>query len=101
MAKEINHNLVSTRWRISQNCRVFRSTELFATDHRLVAKLRIRIRSKAFSRCNPPQFHPEKLKDLACRPTQEYAEAVSSRFEVLGTLEDPGELWDTFIAPLV
>ena len=27
---------------------------------------------------------------------QEYAVAVSNRFEVLGTLEDPGELWDTF-----
>ncbi|XP_069989471.1 craniofacial development protein 2-like [Penaeus vannamei] len=35
-AKEIDHILVSTRWRILQNCRVYRSAEFCATDHRLV-----------------------------------------------------------------
>ncbi|KAG0728289.1 Craniofacial development protein 2 [Chionoecetes opilio] len=36
VAKEIDHILVSTRWRILQNCRVYRSAEFFGTDHRLV-----------------------------------------------------------------
>ena len=36
VAKEIDHMLVSTRWRIIQNCRVFRNAEFFATDHRVV-----------------------------------------------------------------
>ena len=95
VAKEIDHILVSTRWRILQNCRVFRSAEFFATDHRLVvATLRLRIKSRRLSRCNQTVFHLEKLKDLVC--AQEYAVAVSNRFNVLGSLEDPVELWDTF-----
>ena len=36
VAKEIDHILVSTRWRVLQNCRIFRSAEFLATDHRLV-----------------------------------------------------------------
>lgn len=36
----------------------------------------------------------EKLKDQAC--AQEFAKAVSNWFEILGTVEDPGELWGTF-----
>ncbi|KAG0710017.1 hypothetical protein GWK47_023656 [Chionoecetes opilio] len=36
----------------------------------------------------------EKLKDLTC--AHEYAVAVSNRFDVLGALGDPVELWDTF-----
>ena len=39
-------------------------------------------------------FHLEKLKDLTC--AHEYAVAVSNRFDVLGALGDPVELWDTF-----
>ncbi|KAG0719085.1 Pentatricopeptide repeat-containing protein 2, mitochondrial [Chionoecetes opilio] len=38
--------------------------------------------------------YPQKLKDLTC--AHEYAVAVSNRFDVLGALEDPVELWDTF-----
>lgn len=95
VAKEIDHILVSTRWRILQNCRVFRSAEFFATDHRLVvATLRIHIRSKKIPRCNSPRLHLEKLRDPVC--AQEYAVTVSNRFGVLGALEDPGELWDAF-----
>ena len=95
VAKEIDHILVSTRWRILKNCRVYRSAEFFATDHRLViATLRIHVKSKKIPRCNSPRFHLEKLRDPTC--AQEYAVAVSNRFEVLGALEDPGELWDAF-----
>ncbi len=94
MAKEIDHILVSTRWRILQNCRVYRSAKFFATDHRLVAKQRTRVRSKKVPWCNFPRFHLEKLGDQAC--THRYAVAVSHRFGVLDTLEDPEEMWDAF-----
>ena len=95
VAKEIDHILVSTRWRILQNCRVFRSAEFFATDHRLVvATLKLHVKSRRIPRCDHTVFHLEKLKDLAC--AHEYAVTVSNQFEVLGTLEDPVELWDTF-----
>ena len=92
--KEIDHILISTRWRLLQNCRVFRSAE-FPTDHRLVvATLKLRLRSRRVSRSTQPRLHLEKLKDEEC--AREYAVAVSNRFEVLDTLQDPEELWDTF-----
>ena len=95
VAKEIDHILVSTRWRILQNCRVFRSAEFFATDHRLViATLKLHVGSRRTPRSSYPVFHLGKLKDPTC--AHEYAVAVSNRFEALGTLEDPVEMWDTF-----
>ncbi|KAG0710377.1 Craniofacial development protein 2 [Chionoecetes opilio] len=95
VAKEIDHILVSTRWRILQNCRVYRSAEFFGTDHRfVVATLKLHVKSRRISRGNHTVFHLEKLKDLTC--VHEYAVAVSNRFDVLGALGDPVELWDTF-----
>ena len=95
VAKEIDHILVNTRWRILQNCRVYRSAEFFATDHRLViATLRLHIKSQGLSRGNAPALHLDRLKDLQC--AEQFSIAVSNRFEVLGALEDPVELWDTF-----
>ncbi|KAG0727408.1 Craniofacial development protein 2 [Chionoecetes opilio] len=95
VAKEIDHILVSTRWRILQNCRVYWSAEFFGTDHRLVAAtLKLHVKSRRISRGNHTVFHLEKLKDLTC--AHEYAVAVSNRFDVLGALGDPVELWDTF-----
>ncbi|KAG0715745.1 hypothetical protein GWK47_000119 [Chionoecetes opilio] len=94
-AKEIDHILISTRWRILQNCRVYRSAEFFATDHRLVvATLKLYVKSRRISRGNHTVFNLEKLKDLTC--AHEHAVAVSNRFDVLGALEDLVELWDTF-----
>ena len=81
------HILVSTRWRILQNCRVFRSVEFFAPDHRLVVpSLKLHIKSRKPPRRNHIVFHLEKL----------YAVSVSNRFGVLDTLEEHEELWDTF-----
>ena len=91
VAKEIDHILVSTRWRILQNCRVFWSSEFFATDHRfVVATLKIHAESRKISRCNHNVFHLEKLKDLTC--AYEYAVTVSNQFEVLCGFQDPLEL---------
>ena len=36
VAKEIDHVLVDGRWRMIQNCRVYRSAQFLNTDHRLV-----------------------------------------------------------------
>ena len=36
VAKEIDHVLIGGRWRIIQNCRVYRSAQFLNTDHRLV-----------------------------------------------------------------
>ncbi|KAG0727553.1 Craniofacial development protein 2 [Chionoecetes opilio] len=92
VAKEIDHVLVSTRWRILQNCRVYRSAAFFGTDHILaVATLKLHVKSRRISRGNHTVFQLEKLKDLTC--AHEYAVAVSNRFDVLGALVDPVELW--------
>ncbi|XP_069981063.1 craniofacial development protein 2-like [Penaeus vannamei] len=45
VAKEIDHILVSIRWRILQNCRVYRSAEFCGTDRLVAATLRIRFKS--------------------------------------------------------
>lgn len=55
----------------------------FATDHRLLAKPRTRIKFKKFSKCAPPRFHLEKLRNLTC--AQKYAAAIAIRLEVFGT----------------
>ena len=95
VAKEIDHILVSTRWRILRNCRVYRSAEFFGTDHRLVvATLGLRLKTQRVSRCTLPRYNLDALKDET--RVQEYAVAVSNRFEVLSGLEDPVELWDAF-----
>lgn len=57
-AKEIDYILVGTRWRILQNCRVFRSAEFCGTDHRLVvATLRVHFRTPRPSSDRPRVFH--------------------------------------------
>ena len=87
--------LVSTRWRILPNCRVCRSAEFFATDHRLVvASVKLHGKSRKPPRCNRTVFHLEKLKDMTC--AHEYAVTVSNSFAVFNTLRDPVELRDTF-----
>ena len=71
-----------------------RSAEFFETELRLIATLKLHVKSRKPPRCDHIVFHLEKLKDLPC--AQEFAVKVSNRFGALDTLEDPGELWDTF-----
>ena len=67
VAKGIDHILVSTDRRFLQNCRVFRSAEIFATGHRLVvATLKLRVKSRKISKCDHNVFHLEKLTDSTC-----------------------------------
>ena len=94
-AKEIDHILISTRWRILQNCRVYRSAEFCGTDHRLVvATLRVHFRTPRPSSDRPRVFHLDRLREEEC--AREYAVAISNRFAALDDLTDPVALWDTF-----
>ena len=95
VAKEIDHILVSTRWRILKNCRVYRSAEFFGTDHRLVvATLRLHLKTQRITRNAVPRYNLGTLKDATC--AHEYAIAVSNQFEILGDLEDPADKWEAF-----
>ena len=93
--KEIDHILVGTRWKLIQNCRVFRSAEFFCTDHRLVvATLRLCLKSKRQSGSRPVRLDLEKLQDKSI--AREFAAAVSDRCGSLGAQEDPNQLWEAF-----
>ena len=47
VSKDIDHVLVNGRWRMIQNCMVFRSAQFLNTDHRLVvATLKFQIQSR-------------------------------------------------------
>ena len=92
--KEVDHILVSTRWRIPQKCRVL-SAEFCDTDHRLVvATLRVHFKTSRSSRDHPRVFHLDRLREEEC--AREYAVAISNRFTALENLTDPIALWDTF-----
>ncbi|XP_069995871.1 uncharacterized protein [Penaeus vannamei] len=87
-AKEINHILVSTHWRILQNCRVYRSVKFYSTDHRLVvATLQVHFKTPQWASDYPRVFHLDKLKEGEC--AWGFAEAVSGCFAELDNLMDP------------
>lgn len=46
MAKKIDRIIITTRCRIIRSYRAFRYVDLFAIDHKLVATLRVHIKSK-------------------------------------------------------
>ena len=95
VAKEIDHVLVDGRWRLLQNCRVFRRAQIAVnTDHRLVvAELKIRLKSRGLPRSSP-RLDVDRLKDRAV------SEAFARKFEELsGDLrvsDGTGELWHSF-----
>ena len=75
MAKEIDHVLVDGRWRMIQNCRVYRSAQFLNPDHRLVvANLKLHLKS---GRMVPsqPRLDVGKLKDE--RVAEEFANRLS------------------------
>ncbi|XP_069989708.1 uncharacterized protein [Penaeus vannamei] len=87
-SKEIDHILVSTRWRILQNCRVFKSAEFCGTDHRLVvATLRVHFKTPQRPNDHPRVFHLDRLKDREC--ARRFAETICDRFTALDNLMDP------------
>ena len=63
MAKEIDHVLVDSRWRMNQNCRVYGSAQFLNTDHRLVvATLKLQLKSGIMVP-SQPRLDVGKLRD--------------------------------------
>ena len=90
VAKEIDLVLVDGRWRMIQNCRVYRSAQFLNTDLRLVVaspKLHLKSRRMVSSR---PRLDVSKLKDE--RVAEEFANRLSGDLGGLGALGGPEEL---------
>lgn len=68
--------------RILHNCKVFQSAKFVTTDHKLVAKLRIRIRSKKTERLSAYSG----IRGICCGMSV----AISNRFKIHDTLENNG-----------
>ena len=75
MAKEIDHVLVDGRWRMNQNCRVYRSAQFINNDHRVVvATLKLQLKSRRMVP-SQPRLDIGKLKDE--RVAEEFANGLS------------------------
>ena len=75
VAKEIDHVLIDNRWRMLQNCRVYRNVQFLNTDHRLVvATLKLQLQSGRMVPCQP-WLDVGKLKDE--RVAEEFAIRLS------------------------
>ena len=54
VAKEIDHVFIDGRWRMIQNCRVYRSAQFLNTDHRIVvATLKLQLKSRRMTPFQP------------------------------------------------
>ena len=63
VAKEIDHMLIDSHWRMIHNCRVYRRAQFLNTDHRLVvATLKLQLKSRRMVP-SQPQLNVGKLKD--------------------------------------
>ena len=85
--------LVDGRWRMIQNCRVYRSAQFLNTDHRLVATLKLQLKSRRMVP-SQPRLDVGKLKDEGV--AEEFANRLSGDLGGLGALGGPGELWSAF-----
>ena len=84
MAKEIDHDLVDGRWRMIQNCRVYRSAQFLNTDHRLVvAPLKLHLKSRTMVP-SQPRLDVSKLNDE--RVAKEFVSRLSGDLGALGAL---------------
>ena len=80
MAKEIDHVLVDGRWRMIQNCRVYRSAQFLNTDHRLVvATLKLHLKSRRMV-SSQHRLDVGRLKDE--RVAEEFANKLSGNLGV-------------------
>ena len=93
--KEIDHILVDGRWRLLQNCRVFRSAQFFSTDHRLlVATLGIRLRVPRPPASGQVRLDVGRLRDP--KVAQEYTRRLETKLEELGRSADTQVMWTDF-----
>ena len=79
-----------------QNCRVYRSAQFLNTDHRLVATLKLHLKS---GRMVPsqPRLDDGKLKDE--RVAEEFVNRLNGDLGGLGALGNP-ELWSAFMTTI-
>ena len=99
VAKEIDHVLVDGRWRMIQNCMVYRSAQFPNPDHRLVvATLKLQLKSRRMVP-SQPRLDVGKLRDE--RVVEEFANRLSEDLGGLGALGDPEELWSAFKTPVI
>lgn len=92
ISKTIDHILVSGRWKVSSDCRVFRSAELGRTDHRLlVATFHLRLRRANTQPTSNRRLIPDTEKLYTPRYANSYSIAVRNRF---ATLDPPQSLED-------
>ena len=86
--------LVDGRWRMIQNCKVYRSAQFLNTDHRIVvATLKLQLKSRRMV-LSQPRLDVGKLKDE--RVAEEFANKLSGDLGGLGALGNPEELWSAF-----
>ena len=76
-----------------QNCRVDRSAQFLNIDHRLVATLKLHLKSRRMVP-SQPRLDVGKLKDE--RVDEEFANRLSGDLKSLGALGGPDELWSAF-----
>ena len=89
MANEIDDMLVDGRWRMIQNCMVYRSAQFLNTDHRLVvATLKLQLKSRRMGP-SQPRLDVGKLNDE--RVAEEFANKLSGDLQGLGELLKAGE----------
>ena len=80
MAKEIDHVLVDGRWRMIQNCRVYRSAQFLNTNHRLVVTtLKLHLKSRRMEP-SQPRLDVGKLKDE--KVAEEFANRLNGHLGV-------------------
>ena len=72
---------------------VYRSAQLLNTDHKLVATLKLQLKSREMV-TSQPRLDVSKLKDE--RVPEEFANRLSGDLEGLGALGNPEELWSAF-----
>ena len=99
VSKEIDHVLVDGRWRMIQNCRVYRSAQFRNTDHRLVvATLKLHLKSWRMVP-SQPRLDAGKLKYE--RVAGEFANRLSGDLGGLIALGNPDESWSAFKATIL
>jgi len=94
VAKRIGHVFLDGRWRMIQNCSVYRSAQFLNTDHWLVrATLKLHLKSWRMV-SSQPRLDVGKLKDETV--AGEFANRLSGDVGGLRALGDPEELWSAF-----
>jgi len=82
------------RWRMIQNCRVYRNAQFLNTDHRLVVATPKSQLTSGRMLPSQPRLDVGKLKDE--RVAEVFANRLSGDLGGLGALGNPEELWSAF-----